>query len=32
MYEGMGTQFDPNMRTVFRGCRDKLEQYYSTAR
>lgn len=30
MCEGMGTQFDPNMRAVFLGCRDKLERYYST--
>lgn len=32
MCEGMGTQFDPNMRAVFIGCRDKLEQYYSSTR
>ena len=31
MCEGMGTQFDPNMRAVFLGCRERLEQYYSTA-
>ena len=31
MCEGMGTQFDPNMRAVFLGCRTKLEQYYSSA-
>ena len=29
MLEGMGTQFDPNMRAVYLGCRDKLEQYYA---
>ncbi len=29
MTEGMGTQFDPNMLSVFIGCRQKLEQYYS---
>lgn len=32
MCEGMGTQFDPNMRAVFLGCRDKLEQYSSSTR
>lgn len=31
MLEDMGTHFDPNMRSVFLGCREKLEQYYSTA-
>ncbi len=31
MCEGMGTQFDPNMRLVFLACRSKLEEYYSTA-
>ena len=31
MCEGMGTQFDPNMREVFLGCRDKLEAYYRKA-
>ena len=29
MCEGMGTQFDPNMRPVFISCREKLERYYS---
>jgi HD-GYP domain-containing protein (c-di-GMP phosphodiesterase class II) len=29
MYEGMGTQFDPNMRIVFQRCRKDLEAYYS---
>ncbi len=29
MCEGMGTQFDPNMRIVFLCCRKDLEQYYS---
>ncbi|MCR5691064.1 MAG: HD domain-containing protein [Eubacterium sp.] len=29
MIEGMGTQFDPNMLSVFIGCRAKLEKYYS---
>ena len=29
MEEGMGSQFDPNMLTVFRGCREQLEKYYS---
>ncbi len=29
MLQGMGTQFDPNMKAVFLGCRDKLEEYYS---
>ncbi len=28
MLEGMGTQFDPNLRRVFLGCVDKLEEYY----
>ncbi|MCR5303372.1 MAG: HD domain-containing protein [Lachnospiraceae bacterium] len=32
MYEGMGTQFDPNLRSAFRGCRDKLEAYYMNLR
>ena len=30
MCEGMGTQFDPNMREVFLGCKEELEQYYLT--
>ena len=29
MNEGMGTQFDPNMRIVFQRCRKDLETYYS---
>ncbi len=29
MNEGMGTQFDPNMRIVFQRCRKDLEAYYS---
>ena len=29
MNEGMGTQFDPNMRIVFQRCRKELEAYYS---
>ena len=29
MCECMGTQFDPNMKAVFLGCREKLEEYYS---
>lgn len=28
MCEGMGTQFDPNMLSVFLGCREQLEEYY----
>ena len=32
MCEGMGTQFDPNMKRVFLGCREKLEEYYSKDR
>ncbi len=28
MVQGMGTQFDPNMLSVFLGCREKLEAYY----
>lgn len=29
MCEGMGTQFDPNMRIVFQCCRPELERYCS---
>lgn len=29
MCECMGTQFDPNMKSVFLGCREKLEEYYT---
>ena len=32
MCEGMGTQFDPNMRIVFLRCREELERYYSALR
>ncbi len=28
MCECMGTQFDPNMKSVFLGCRERMEQYY----
>jgi len=28
MCQGMGTQFDPNMRRIFLSCREKLEEYY----
>lgn len=28
MCQGMGTQFDPNMRKIFLSCREKLEEYY----
>ena len=28
MVEGMGSQFDPNMLSVFIGCRHELEEYY----
>ncbi|MCR5716711.1 MAG: HD domain-containing protein [Lachnospiraceae bacterium] len=28
MIDGMGSQFDPNMLSVFLGCREKLEAYY----
>ncbi|MCR5735221.1 MAG: HD domain-containing protein [Lachnospiraceae bacterium] len=28
MAEGMGTQFDPNMLSVFIACREDLENYY----
>jgi len=31
MCEGMGTQFDPGMKSVFLGCRDRLEEYYKKA-
>ena len=29
MCDCMGTQFDPNMKAIFLGCREKLEKYYS---
>lgn len=32
MCEGMGTQFDPNMRIAFLSCREELEAYYSAIR
>ncbi len=28
MIRGMGSQFDPNMLSVFLGCRGQLEEYY----
>lgn len=28
MCECMGTQFDPNLESVFLGCREQLEEYY----
>lgn len=28
MIGGMGSQFDPNMLSIFMGCRQKLEEYY----
>lgn len=28
MCECMGTQFDPNLKSVFLGCREQLEDYY----
>ena len=28
MLQGMGTQFDPNLREIFLKCSDKLENYY----
>lgn len=28
MVEGIGSQFDPNMLSVFLGCRHELEEYY----
>ncbi|MCR4740886.1 MAG: HD domain-containing protein [Lachnospiraceae bacterium] len=31
MAEGMGTQFDPNMLSVFLACRNELEKYYSSS-
>ncbi|MBQ1490765.1 MAG: HD domain-containing protein [Blautia sp.] len=31
MQEGMGTQFDPHMHLVFLNCKQKLEEYYSSA-
>ncbi|MCR4842317.1 MAG: HD domain-containing protein, partial [Eubacterium sp.] len=32
MEEGMGSQFDPNMLSVFMGCRTRLEEYYAATR
>ncbi len=32
MLEGMGTQFDPNLRDAFMGCKPKLEKYYQAIR
>ena len=29
MCECMGTQFDPNLKSVFLGCREQLEHYYT---
>lgn len=29
MLQGMGTQFDPNMKMLFLSCCDKLEAYYN---
>ena len=29
MLEGMGTQFDPGLKPIFIGCREKLEEYYA---
>jgi len=29
MCQGMGTQFDPNMKKIFLACRESLEAYYS---
>ena len=29
MRESMGTQFDPQMNSVFNACVHKLEEYYS---
>jgi len=28
MCQGMGTQFDPNMKKIFLACRESLEEYY----
>ncbi|MCR5421353.1 MAG: HD domain-containing protein [Lachnospiraceae bacterium] len=28
MLEGMGTQFDPNLRSIFLGCKKRFEEYY----
>lgn len=28
MLEGMGSQFDPMMKSVFENCREQLEEYY----
>lgn len=32
MLDGMGTQFDPNLKKIFLSCREKLEEYYKTTR
>ncbi len=32
MCECMGTQFDPNLKSVFLGCREQLEKYYEENR
>ena len=29
MCSGMGRHFDPNLKEVYLGCKDKLEQYYN---
>ena len=29
--EGMGTQFDPNLKVYYEAARPKLEEYYSNA-
>lgn len=29
MLEGMGSQFDPMMKSVFESCREQLEEYYT---
>ena len=31
MLEGMGTQFDPNLKRVFTNCCEQLEEYYRKA-
>ena len=28
--EGMGTQFDPKLRTAYENARPRLERYYSS--
>ena len=31
MIDGMGKQFDPDLKEIFEACRQDLERYYSEA-